>query len=1091
MSATAQTTTAQKTNTPTSAGALAPQSRSSSAAKDLVRGIDGFEAQEAVVMGFREGEKAPPAEGMVTTTSVNDHDNDYERSRMGGKRTTKTVTKREGDTSPDADHTTVTDTASRSRGLDYSVARGSKTEIKEGDKKTAHARSEKTSIGKGGISYSTSESTSDTTGAGTLDEESSSGSRAASVSVSGSGITQSETVAHEETDGSGESRTRSRSLERGDGKIGITGKSSTERTDSAGNETTREGTDKRGVVAGKDGYGVYGESERSIEHQRANGLKAGAVGGLDGNVTCNVTPIEGTEPPQYQISVTVKLGAKGNVSGGVEKGGVDASVELAGAASITMRTTKKLEGAAAKAYVDRITSASGGSVSGSEQELAIIATGVTQGWGAARAMYDGVRAQVGNPEATAAMAEGDKHELSTETEAGITGKGSIDAGVFAFGGEYGETTTTSDERSMEKKEGGVIEAKRSITETDKDSTGLTVGVGGIKGGASFGTSEKYGVGNTFELNPDDPAFGQMQTELAACKSPQELADFAQRWPQAVKDTTTTTGHGSTQKGNIALGKVASADVGFDASFEESATEDKTGKVTGRTMKGTNSGGIGIGMFGVNIKASSRETATATVDKDGKASMDLSETRTDTDVNAVLSSLPGMGDKKDPSEQPGMLAKVAGGAEKPDTTTQRTEGTLMDDADLHALAAAAQDPDTWNDRCPSPRLRADWIAAGAQLRRAGGDSTKIARALTSFVGKDGHGRDEVLNAAIRGNGGTGGGARYELPPGLAHLKPTYKALIMGDVMATIMKAPVTDKGDKSLEVAQGIINQLDQLMASMLSARDSFESAAIHGEMMSRVQVKKAEVVAKMRELTGRTGPETRQEAAARYNDLLTICQAMKSQELSIYDAMAVEDTGLGGVIKNVGRVNELRALYPQWTKKYEEMADLARAQGFGAEIYFKYKPDLERLERAKLGAPGPASEMKPDPKKEAAPVIKRAAKDPVGDSRRAVDAAAEQSAKGIRLQVPSARNRAHGSGNRLFAWIGQERNAVAVDAHNRGMSKLHNAERLFAKLSGKATTEDWQSYGFAAVQDYEAAMACFQEGLAKYAAGWPGAAKAA
>lgn len=1100
----AQTSQQRSTQPPRSDAGASGGAKSS--ARDMLRGLDGYEAQVRAMapsdqapppMGLEPGQRLPAPEAKVT---ADEHDNLYEKRATENRRTVKSVSEVDGE------KTTTVTKGSQQRGFDYTASHATTTTIEKGDDKTEERSSATTSIGKGGFSFSKERAVEETKGVDTLDEETSKGSSKSSLKVNGGGVTRSDTVSHTNTDGSGQTRSSTRAIERGDGKLGSARTSANEETDADGHTTSREATNKAGIIAGSDGMGAYAERERKVEHTRANGLKVGAVGGLDGNVVCDVARVEGTDT--YQITVSVRLGGKAGGSGGFERGGAKGGADVSGEAAVTMKVTKTLDAEAAAAYVERVKAANKGSEGGGDRELAIIATGVSQGWGAARAMYDGAKAVSGDAAALDAMAEGDKIELGTEHKGGISGNAG--AGALGLGVSGGLESGSSTETSFEKKAGGVIEAKKTVTDTDSGKLGASAEIGIVKGGLSFSSTDKHAFGATFELSPEDPNYALVQKELAACKSQQDLVDFAARWPHAVKDTTTTSGRSSTQGGNIGVGP-AKAAIAFGAGYEESVTEDRDGKATARTMKGDNSGSLELGVGPLKLAAGSKESAVAKVGADGKASLDVSETRTDTDTDKLLASLPGMGDKKADGDAPGLLTKLAGGgATKADTTTKHTEGVSVGDADLQTLAAAAQDERAWMSRCPSPRLRADWARAGAELRASGGDTTKVARALSRFVGKDGHGRDEVVSAALRGPGGTGGGARYELPASLAKLKPTWDSLVVGDPCAEIDRAEVGAKakeGDKAdakgpkdpiVAAAQGVLSTLDVVQAALLSAREQFESAAIHAEMLARVQARKGEVQARIRSLTGREGAESREEAKARYDDLLANCQAMKSKELELYAAIANQGKGdfiadrTGDVIANVGRVNELRDLYAVWGRQYDELAALALAHGLGSDTYFQFQPDHARLAEVAKGATdtGP-SKLAPAAKKAKTPEVKRAEKDPVGQAHKAVDEQARQSANGIRIQVPSVRNRAHGMGNRLHAWLGQARSPSGIDAHNRGMAKLQSAERMFARLSAKATSEDWQAYGFAALQDFQAAMAAFQEGLALFPAGRPGASAAA
>jgi hypothetical protein len=181
-------------------------------------------------------------------------------------------------------------------------------------------------------------------------------------------------------------------------------------------------------------------------------------------------------------------------------------------------------------------------------------------------------------------------------------------------------------------------------------------------------------------------------------------------------------------------------------------------------------------------------------------------------------------------------------------------------------------------------------------------------------------------------------------------------------------------------------------------------------------------------------------------------------------------------------------MYALWNKDYDEMAALAQAHGFGKDNYWKFKPDLARFNRALSGPPGEQSAPQPETADKTKKVEKkpaRASADPVGDSARELDRKRATQADDLKTRLSPARNRAHGAGNRLLAWIQTDRKPLAIDAHNRGMEKLRSADENAARMPANPTPADWESYGYLATQDYAAAAGIFAEGLARYPPGWP------
>ena len=191
-------------------------------------------------------------------------------------------------------------------------------------------------------------------------------------------------------------------------------------------------------------------------------------------------------------------------------------------------------------------------------------------------------------------------------------------------------------------------------------------------------------------------------------------------------------------------------------------------------------------------------------------------------------------------------------------------------------------------------------------------------------------------------------------------------------------------------------------------------------------------------------------------------------------------------IANATLIKQLRDMYAVWNTEYDQMAALAQENGFGQDNYWKFKPDLARFNRALTGAPGPASPAAPETqdKRKKQPVAE-APRDPVGDASRELDKKRAEQADSIHGQLDPAKNRAYGAGNRLFAWIQTDHKPAAIDAHNRGMETLHRADGNAARMPKNPTTQDFESWGFIAVQDYDAATSTFREGLALYPAGSP------
>ena len=130
----------------------------------------------------------------------------------------------------------------------------------------------------------------------------------------------------------------------------------------------------------------------------------------------------------------------------------------------------------AAAYVAALKAAASGSGSGTDKELAIIQTGATKGWDAARAMYEAMQKGVANPASLAEMKDGESKELGKTTvvgaHAGIGGNGD----GMSVGIEGGYQVESSATMGVEKKDGAFIYTPK-IQDNEKLSGGVNVGAG--------------------------------------------------------------------------------------------------------------------------------------------------------------------------------------------------------------------------------------------------------------------------------------------------------------------------------------------------------------------------------------------------------------------------------------------------------------------------------------------------------------------------------------------------------------------------------------------------------------------------------------
>lgn len=941
--------------------------------------------------------------------------------------------------------------------------------------------SQKTQIGKDGFQHTREDTWQ---GAG-----GDSKSHSESTSLSGKGASRKTTDTESKADGSSTTRERTRGVERGGGRAGRTStdKNTTISTDKT--ETSVEKSRKAGVIAGQDGLGAFAEGERKSDRKYDDGMKVGTSFGVNGSLKYNVVKVDDSDG--YAITMTLNLGARAGGSAGLEKEGRPGGTASAtGSIDVIMAARKVLPAQDAKAYVDQIKAANGGSAAGGDRELAIIATAVNQGIPAARRMYLGLQGTLtDDPTAlTESMQDGDRYDLSRKTT--VEGKAEISGGDF--GANAGASHTSDSTFSVEKKD-GKLEFTRGEGEGNSLSAGGKGGFGKASMGLSRTWSERSGITYVIVIDPKAPDAAELQKELAGCGSQEELAAFAKTYPHLVSQSIAKTGHGTETTTDVTIagpgGMRASATLTSAADHDEEVTRDKDGRVIEDKATGSNKGGLAVNVGGLGVESSSTEQAAARTDADGNSSLDLSQTDTETDADKFLAAhVPFADTDKDPAKNQGVLSRVTGGDKPKDTSTTNVSGIAMSHGDLAYLGSIASDEKRWM-RAVQVRHRKEWAATRIAVLKAGGDPAAVAKALARFVGNEGHGRDDIVYGTLRGPGGVSGGKKYEFPDGMADRKATFMKLVASDPLVPIDKVMEANGIDEAKALAASTLRELQSLHNQINTVKNEFENGATWGEMLSSINERINQVRQRVAELEagGMSLPPSKTLLREEYNGYLSNCINFQFQERDffaeidkLHDGDRITDPVAKGEI-----LFKVRTLHASWDKEYGKMATLAQEHGFGEDRYWKYKPDKARFARAQAGRPGEASEASPETRDFGpGPAVKRASGDPVGDSMRALEKKQKEQASGIKAALRSATNKAMGRGNRLHAWIQRDRKPQAIHQHNLGMERLRSAQKDAAKIRS-GSVEDLESYGAFAVQDFNRAADLFQQGLALYPPGWP------
>ena len=314
--------------------------------------------------------RAKSPEPIGKTVEVDRHDDPLEKSPLKKQATTTTTELKNGKST-----TTVNDKSISvgPGGVTRKTVDSSETVTAGG--KTSESTSKTQTLGKDGYTGETTKKNETTTGGRTTSNE-----EKKTVNIGPGGASSTKETKTTAEDGSGTSKKTNLGAERGDGKAGGTVSTTSTATNADGGTTTKSVGGKGGLQSGKDGIGAYGEGTGSAEKKGANGVAVGAVGGLHANVSCNIKQIPGEIPPKYVATTRINLGAsiKGSAGYGKEGGPGKGGASVSGAATVYMSASHQLSEGQAAAYVAALKA--GGVGGASYAEFAIIRTGISKTW---------------------------------------------------------------------------------------------------------------------------------------------------------------------------------------------------------------------------------------------------------------------------------------------------------------------------------------------------------------------------------------------------------------------------------------------------------------------------------------------------------------------------------------------------------------------------------------------------------------------------------------------------------------------------------------------------------------------------------------
>jgi hypothetical protein len=651
-------------------------------------------------------------------------------------------------------------------------------------------------------------------------------------------------------------------VSRGDGKVGANYSSSTDVNGRTSGTSLGAGT-----IAGDDGVGQYASAGKDFSQDRGEGVKTGQSAGLDGKWVVNVTQVEGSDPAQYQITLTINLGVKlsanrtaegafGNENAGVNR---SSSFSLSGSASVTGTFTHVYSAETTKKYLGALTANGSG---GAEKELRVVMLASQGSMDEAQKLLTGVQAATMSPEAAAAMSEGDAAEFEIGGDVGGKVGVGTKSGGFGAGVDGGSTVGEKLKRSVALKNGKVV---ITITATNSagDTLGANVSMDGAGGGYSASTTDTQSQSMTFTLDPKDPQYAANFALISDHTTIAGLRYVAKEHPNLVTSDTSTTGEDGS---STTTATVAGVTVGINdvRGYEESQTTDENG--TSHKYVGKAGGGASIDVAGIKGEYAEKSTVTTTTGPDGKAGGDLATEKSETDFSTSVSKFAENFAKSPIATTVGIFT----GGSKVAQSKKGVAGMQLSDADFDTIYATSLLPIQWNKPVAGSEFGA-WQGLGARIADTDGDHARIAQLLARY-GDDHDGAVAALQAIVRHYDSTEGGSRYDWPGELSAEKSTFTSLVDGDPVKAVLGLEGQGKNQAALDKITEVMGKLDKLAETLVAKKDQFSDGSALADMQGRLGKRRKELAARAYIINQRvqtagidavpvSGPPTADEAA--------------------------------------------------------------------------------------------------------------------------------------------------------------------------------------------------------------------------------------
>ena len=746
-----------------------------------------------------------------------------------------------------------------------------------------------------------------------------------SKEISAKGASKSVTDKVTNLDGSSTSTARTQSVERGEGQVTATAGTTLTQVSKGGAALT---TDKKasGGIDAKDGaMGAHGGLDGGKSVTSKNGAQAGATLSVHANVKCQIGEPKG-EPKLYPVTLTVSFGGAIGVSGGLGKNEgakKSGSVELKGSDEKSMTVTHMLTEEQLGNYTQALEAASKGSkVAATEAEFSIIATGVKQGWGAARELW-----ATGNKNLAKGLDHaGDSKEITDKKSGGVAVKGNV--GGIGIGG--GATVTDEHSTKVTRNDQGTLDVDTDSAHTLKtDKSGsLTTGVVGLNVGTSH--THKTNFGYSITIDPKDDPDGKILEALSKCETEMQYATFMGLYKGKFTLTGKTVGTSDADSldTGLSVGGVNVLSMGEGHGVDEQTKTDAKGNVVSKTVAAHANIGGKLG----SMADSKNDDAVAEIDDHGNAKMKLTTTENDNHNSRSRAKRDKKAQEKlaGKGKQSGVIADLAGG-EEDDSATHDVSGLTFSNKDLKKIGSVAvHSLDAWVGLHRRADEKEDLKTAGMEIRKAKGAPGVVAEQLTRFIGGDSVERLETVRRIARGGYNATTGSAFEFPDSIRGLQEDYETVI-DDGLVKKINAIGAKSQVKAKEECQRLLKMCDTLMSEIGACKD-FKNTATRAEMIQKLELVRQNLAVSVKGFAGEKPVADLKQLAEDGKRIAKQCNAFYSDQMKLFrelydlkgDEPMIPTSDRGDARRLIKKLEDL--IY-RWRGQWYLLKDNYKAQG--------------------------------------------------------------------------------------------------------------------------------------------------------------------